>query len=66
MYEIEEITDNMDDGERWFSVVHNMDLYRVGGLLGSNVINEEGNEVEDPELRTEIINQVAKVVAGGQ
>ena len=63
MYDIEEITENMDDGQRWFSVISNMESYRVGGNLGSEVVDIDGNSVTDEELRETLINKVAEVVA---
>jgi hypothetical protein len=50
MYEIEDITDNMDDGFNWLSVIGNMEMYRAqvaessnGGMILLHIYGESGN-----------------------
>lgn len=61
MFDIEEIEDFKDG--RWFSVINNMNIYRVGGQYGDEVEDQEGNEVKDEEFKQTLIDKVADFIA---
>ncbi len=61
MFDIEEIEDFKEG--RWFSVINNMNIYRVGGRYGDEVEDQEGNEIKDEELKQTIIDKVADFIA---
>ena len=56
-YSIEDISDNMDDGFLWYSVIDNMEMYRVQVAISSNgaknvlhIYNQDDESVDDNSI----------------
>lgn len=64
MYELEDISENMNDGFTWLSAIKNMECYRVqymfndrGEAVVLHVYDQEDN-IQDMSEHEELINQI--------